>query len=65
MLEVSPWLSFVTICFYLGDCSAVILGQDLESFISKGVKLGIAQHFGEDIRRWVENVKRAIPVEIT
>jgi hypothetical protein len=36
--------------------------QDPEFFVSKGIKPGIARSFVEDIRDWVENVKKAIPL---
>lgn len=36
--------------------------QDPEFFISKGIKIGIARRFVQDIQRWVENVKKAIPI---
>lgn len=44
------------------DLEQVYKDQDPEFFIGKGVKIGIAQRFVEDIRRWVENVKKAIPI---
>lgn len=36
--------------------------QDPEFFVGKGIKPGIAQCFVEDIRDWVEHVKKAIPI---
>ena len=36
--------------------------QDPGFFIGKGTKMGIAQRFVEDIRRCVENVKKAMPI---
>lgn len=36
--------------------------QDPGFFIGKGTKMGIAQRFVEDIRGWVENVKKAMPI---
>ena len=44
------------------DLEQVYKDQDPEFFIGKGVKIGIAQRFVEDIRRWVENVKKVIPI---
>lgn len=36
--------------------------QNPEFFVSKGIKPGIARTFVENIREWVENVKKATPV---
>jgi hypothetical protein len=36
--------------------------QNAEFFVSKGIKPGIARSFVENIRDWVENVKKALPV---
>jgi hypothetical protein len=44
------------------DLEQVYKDQDPEFFIEKGIKIGIARRFVEDIRRWVENVKKAIPI---
>ncbi|KAJ5092277.1 hypothetical protein NUU61_007147 [Penicillium alfredii] len=44
------------------DLEQVYKDQDPEFFIGKGIKMGIARRFVEDIRRWVENVKKAIPI---
>ncbi|KAI2737218.1 hypothetical protein DTO013E5_7823 [Penicillium roqueforti] len=44
------------------DLEQVYKDQDPEFFIGKGIKMGIARRFVEDIRRWVENVKRTIPI---
>ncbi|CAI7595764.1 unnamed protein product [Penicillium palitans] len=44
------------------DLEQVYKDQDPEFFISKGIKRGIARRFVEDIKGWVENVKKAIPV---
>jgi hypothetical protein len=44
------------------DLEQVYKDQDPEFFIGKGIKIGIARRFVEDIRRWVENVKKAIPI---
>ncbi|OQE46959.1 hypothetical protein PENCOP_c001G06711 [Penicillium coprophilum] len=37
--------------------------QDPEFFIDKGIKMGIARRFVQDIQRWVESVKKAIPID--
>lgn len=40
--------------------------QSPEFFVNKGIKPGIARTFVENIREWVENVKKAMPVlEVT
>ncbi|CAI7627778.1 unnamed protein product [Penicillium glandicola] len=44
------------------DLEQVHKDQDPEFFIGKGIKMGIARRFVEDIQRWVENVKKAIPI---
>lgn len=44
------------------DLEQVYKDQDPGFFIGKGIKIGIARRFVEDIRRWVENVKKAIPI---
>ncbi|KAI2758251.1 hypothetical protein DTO006G1_6767 [Penicillium roqueforti] len=44
------------------DLEQVYKDQDPGFFIGKGIKMGIARRFVEDIRRWVENVKKAIPI---
>jgi hypothetical protein len=44
------------------DLEQVYKDQDPEFFIGKGIKMGIARRFVEDIRRWVENVKKTIPI---
>ena len=44
------------------DLEPVYKDQNPEFFIGKGIKMGIARHFVEVIRRWVESVKRAIPL---
>lgn len=44
------------------DLEKVCKDQDPEFFIGKGIKICIARRFVEDIWRWVENVKKAIPV---
>ncbi|CAG8096123.1 unnamed protein product [Penicillium olsonii] len=44
------------------DLEQVYKDQDPEFFIGKGIKIGIARRFVEDIRRWVENVRKAIPI---
>lgn len=44
------------------DFKQVYKDQDPEFFIGKGIKMGIAQHFVQDIQHWVESVKKAIPL---
>jgi len=44
------------------DLDQVYKDQDPNFFISKGIKIGIARRFVEDIRCWVDNVKRVIPI---
>lgn len=44
------------------DLEQVYKDQVPEFFISKGIKRGIARRFVEDIKDWVENVKKAIPI---
>ena len=44
------------------DLEQVYKDQDPESFTGKGIKMGIARRFVEDIGRWVENAKKAIPI---
>ncbi|OJD24349.1 hypothetical protein ACJ73_04284 [Blastomyces percursus] len=44
------------------DLEQVYKDQDPDFFISKGIKMGIARRFVEDIRCWVENVKKATPI---
>jgi hypothetical protein len=36
--------------------------QDPDFFIAKGIRTSIARRFVEDIGKWVQNVKNAIPV---
>lgn len=36
--------------------------QNPEFFVGKGIKPGVARSFVENIRDWVENVKKAMPV---
>lgn len=36
--------------------------QDPKFFIEKGIKIGIARRFVEDIGKWAELVKEAIPI---
>ena len=43
------------------DLEQVYKDRDPEFFISKGIKMGIARRFVDDIRGWVENVKKAMP----
>jgi hypothetical protein len=44
------------------DLKQVYQDQDPEFFIGKGIKMGIARRFVQDIQRWVESVKKAIPI---
>lgn len=44
------------------DLKQVYKDQDLGFFIGKGIKIGIARRFVEDIRGWVENMKKATPI---
>ncbi|KUM57422.1 hypothetical protein ACN42_g9767 [Penicillium freii] len=44
------------------DLEQVYRDQDPTFFIAKGIKIGIARRFVEDIGKWVQNVKNAIPV---
>ena len=44
------------------DLEQVYKDQDPGFFIGKGTKMGIARCFVEDIRGWVENVKKAVPI---
>lgn len=43
------------------DLEQVYKDQDPNFFIEKGIKIGIARRFVEDIGKWVKNVK-AMPV---
>lgn len=47
------------------DLEQVYQDQDPEFFIGKGIKMGIARRFVEDIRRWSENVKKTNPIHET
>ncbi|KAJ5346234.1 hypothetical protein N7452_004238 [Penicillium brevicompactum] len=44
------------------DLEQVYRDQDPSFFIAKGIKIGIARCFVEDIGKWVKNVKNVIPV---
>jgi hypothetical protein len=44
------------------DLEQVYKDRDPGFFIGKGIKMGIARRFVEDIRGWVENVKKAMPI---
>lgn len=44
------------------DFEHIYKDQDPKFFVGKGIKPGIARRFVEDIRDWVENVKKGIPV---
>jgi hypothetical protein len=36
--------------------------QDPKFFIERGIKIGIARRFVENIAEWVKKVKKAVPV---
>lgn len=40
------------------DLEQVCRDQDPHFFIEKGIKIGIARRFVEDIGKWVESVKK-------
>jgi hypothetical protein len=44
------------------DLEQIFHDQDPEFFIGKGIKICIARRFVQDIQRWVESVKKAIPI---
>jgi hypothetical protein len=44
------------------DIEQVYKDQDLKFFIEKGMKIGIARRFVEDIGKWSEHVTKAIPI---
>lgn len=44
------------------DLEQVYEDQDPKFFIKKGIKIGIARRFVEDIGKWAKEVKRAIPI---
>ncbi|KAJ5471950.1 hypothetical protein N7539_008519 [Penicillium diatomitis] len=44
------------------DLEHIYKDQNPEFFVGKGIKPGIARSFVENIREWVENVKKAMPV---
>jgi hypothetical protein len=44
------------------DLEHIYKDQNPEFFVGKGIKPGIAGRFVENIRDWVENVKKAVPV---
>lgn len=44
------------------DLEQVYKDQDPKFFIEKGIKIGIARRFVEDIGKWAEQVKKAIPI---
>lgn len=44
------------------DLEHIYKDQNPEFFVGKGIKPGIARSFVENIRDWVEDVKKAIPV---
>lgn len=43
------------------DLEQVNKDQNPDFFIGKGIKMGIARRFVDEIQRWPENVKKAIP----
>lgn len=44
------------------DLEQVYKDQDPNFFIEKGIKIGVARRFVEDIGKWVKNVKKAMPI---
>lgn len=44
------------------DLEQVYKDQNPNFFIEKGIKIGVARRFVEDIGIWVKNVKNAMPV---
>ncbi|KAL3261624.1 hypothetical protein ABHI18_003597 [Aspergillus niger] len=44
------------------DLEQVYKDQNPKSFTEKGIKIGIARRFVEDIGNWAEQVKKAIPI---
>lgn len=44
------------------DFDQVYKDQDPNFFIEKGIKIGVARRFVEDIRKWVKTVKKAMPI---
>jgi len=44
------------------DLEQVYKDQDPKFFIEKGIKIGIARRFVEDIGKWAEQVKKTIPI---
>jgi hypothetical protein len=44
------------------ELEQVYKDQDPEFFIDKGIKMGVARRFVDDIRRWVEDVKKTMPI---
>ncbi|GIJ89512.1 hypothetical protein Asppvi_008454 [Aspergillus pseudoviridinutans] len=44
------------------DLEQVCRDQDPKFFIEKGIKIGIARRFVEDIGKWAEQVKKVIPL---
>ncbi|CAG8162240.1 unnamed protein product [Penicillium nalgiovense] len=44
------------------DLDQVYRDQDPHFFIEKGIKIGIARRFVEDIGKWVESVKKVLPI---
>lgn len=44
------------------DLEQVYKEQDPNFFTEKGIKIGVARRFVEDMGKWVKNVKKAVPV---
>lgn len=44
------------------DFEQVYKDQDPESFIDMGIKMGLARRFVDDIRHWVEDAKKKMPI---
>jgi hypothetical protein len=44
------------------DLEQVCKDQDQKFFIEKGIKIGIARRFVEDIGKWAEQLEKAIPI---
>ena len=44
------------------DLEQIYKDQDPEFFVGKGIKIGIARRFVDDICDWAENIKKATPI---
>ena len=44
------------------DLKHIYKDQNPEFFVGKGIKPGIARSLVENIRDWVENVKKTVPI---